>query len=213
MHNQPGILPDLGGKMKYLKIIGLAAAAAMALMAFGVGTASATTLENGTSPFTHPTVLESSLVGSAILETTGGTTLDTCTESTVSGNPDTGSATATVKGAATVTFNKCTKSTTVDNGGELEIHHIAGTSNGTVTGNTFDVTVEAFEGTYCAYGLSKDDTMVHVGTLTGDDHTAKIEINTVVVEVTTDKFLCPNDARWTATYHITNPTGLTVTAG
>jgi hypothetical protein len=200
--------------MKYVKMLGLAAVAAMALMAFGAGTASATTLENGTSPFSHPTIIDASLAATATLETTGGTTLVTCTGGTIEGEASTGSATETVSGSvstANLTWSGCSATVDTTQGGELEIHHIAGTSNGTLTGRTFEVTVNVFGS--CTYGLSNNDTMRHVGTLQGDDHTAKMEISTIVFERTEDKFLCPNEARWTATYHVTTPTGLTVTAG
>lgn len=198
--------------MKYLKIIGLAAAAAMALMAFAAGTASATTLENGTSPYSHVTTLHASLVGTASLESTSGTTLDTCSEGQVKGTASTGSATTTVTGSvstANLTWENCTATTDTLAGGTLEVHHIAGTNNGTVTGSGFEVTVNVFGS--CIYGLGAGS--VDLGVLEGNAHTAKLDIEAVVTEQGADKFLCPNDTVWDATYHVTTPTGLTVTAG
>jgi hypothetical protein len=201
--------------MKHLKTLGLGAAAAMVLTAFGAGNASATTIENGTSPFGHPTIIDASLTGTATLETTGGTTIFSCTGGTIEGEASTGSATETVSGSiatANLTWSGCSSTFTTTQGGDLEIHHIAGTSNGTVTARTFEFTVVAF-GVSCTFGFSSSSTMKHLGTLVGDDHTASMNINTIIFERTEDKFLCPNEARWTANYHVTTPTGLTVTAG
>jgi hypothetical protein len=199
--------------MKYIKMLGLAAMAAMALMAFvGAGTASATTLED--SKGVHPTTISASLIGSAVLSNPAETsTYDTCTEGTVHGEPSTCSATETVKGAAAVSFvtSSCTSTTHATEGGNLEIHHIAKTVNGTVTGNTFKVQVTIF-GVPCTYGLSKTDTNVHVGTLTGSDTTPLMDINTIV-PLREGGFLCPGEARWKATYEVTTPSSLTVTAG
>ena len=200
--------------MKHLRTIALAVMAAMALMAFGAGTASATTLENGTEPFTHPTEIVASLTGTARLTDSNGNLLDTCAGGGVSGPvTQTGSSTETVKGtvaAAGLTWTGCTATTHTLQGGELEIHHIAGTSDGTVTGTTFEVTVNI--GVSCTYGLSTTDTMVHLGTLKGDDHTPVLDIEKTVVK-RGGGFLCPGTAIWDATYHVTSPTGLTVTAG
>lgn len=198
--------------MRYLKMLGLAAAAAMALMAFGAGPAWATTLENGTSPYSHPTQIDLSLVGTTRSDSTGGSTLDTCAGGAIQGIPTTGSATETVRlvvSAANTTWSGCTSTTDTTAGGTLEIHHIAGTSNGTVTGTGFEVTVNIFGS--CTYGLGSG--AVDLGTLKGDDHTAILEIKAVITEQTEDKFLCPNDVIWAATYHVTTPSGLTVTAG
>jgi hypothetical protein len=199
--------------MKYIKMLGLAAMAAMALMAFvGAGTASATTLED--SKGVHPTTISASLLGSATLESTTGsppTVFETCTTGTVHGNPSTGSATTTVTGVATIASGGCTATTHVLGGGDLEIHHITGTSNGTVTGNTFEVTKSMF-GASCVYGLSKTDAMVHLGTLIGSYTTPLMEVNTIL-PLRAGSFLCPSETRWTATYEVTTPSGLTVTAG
>lgn len=66
-------------------------------------------------------------------------------------------------------------------------------------------------GVTCTYGLS-DGPYVHLGTLTGSDTTPILDIDTEVVK-RTGSFICPAKARWQAKYHVTTPTGLTVTAG
>src|SRR5215470_1129708 len=96
--------------MKYVKMLGLAAVAAMGLMAFlGASTASATvacktqlTANCHSSGWAYPagTLWDASLEpgSTAILEaTSGGTLEDTCTESTVAGKQEnTGSSSETI---------------------------------------------------------------------------------------------------------------------
>jgi hypothetical protein len=200
--------------MKHFKTLGSAVLAAMAVMSFAASTASATTTENGTPPYFHPAEIVETLLGSN-WRTASGEVLDTCTGGTLKAVvTQTGSSSTTVKStvaAAGLTWSGCTQTTHTLQGGELEIHHIAGTSDGTVTGTTFEVTI-AILGVSCTYGLSTTDTMVHLGTLKGDDHTPVLEINKPVVK-RSGSFICPGTAVFAATYHITSPTGLTVTAG
>ena len=202
--------------MKHIKAVGFAAMA-MVLMAFvGAGTASATTLDNGSGTMLPSgSSIDTSLVGSAELTNTEGTQiLDTCTGGTMEAvTSNTGSASETVRGVVVpenLTWANCTNPTKTLQGGELEIHWIEGTRNGTVTGTTFEVTVSVF-GVSCIYGLSGNDTMVHAGVLVGSDTEPTIAVNTVVIERTEPKFLCPTSARWRASYRVTSPTGLTVT--
>ncbi|HEX5592860.1 MAG TPA: hypothetical protein VFX35_05885, partial [Solirubrobacterales bacterium] len=154
--------------------------------------------------------------GTATLTTTGGILLDTCTGGGVHGTTaNTGSATETVRGTVAktgVTWFPCTKTTDTLEGGELEIHWISGTKNGTVTGKGFLVTVEvaAELGGSCSYTLGT--TMVDLGTLigstTGD---ATLAINAVVKIGTGQSILCPTSAKWVANYTVTTPTPLHVT--
>jgi hypothetical protein len=135
--------------MKYLKMLGLAAIAALGLMAFlGAGTASATVLcETTVSPcpagwdVAAGTELDFSIEPgtSAVLTDPFGGTIDTCTTGTVKGTTtNTGSATTTVSGHNSVlTFGTvatpCSRTVTVVTAGSLEVHSVAGTDNGTVT--------------------------------------------------------------------------------
>ncbi|HEV2858724.1 MAG TPA: hypothetical protein VGW80_10015 [Solirubrobacterales bacterium] len=208
--------------MKYAKMLGLALVAAAALMAFvGAGTASATKLcKNNLNTTTCSesygtgTVIDATLAGekpSAILETTGGTVLDTCTSSTVKGKTATaGSSTETVKGPIEeLTWGGCTKETKTLTTGELEIHHIAGTDNGTLTAKDTQVTVNGlFENESCVYGAG---TGTDLGVVTGGA-TATITINALVKRVT-GGFSCPAETRWTASYTVTAPKPLYVSVG
>ena len=91
--------------MKYVKSPGVVAAAAMALMAFGVGTASATTL---TSPSgtTYKGEIVASVEGTVTLTESGFGSV-TCTEGVVKGTPNAQSGTTPVTGSiSTLTFGK-----------------------------------------------------------------------------------------------------------
>lgn len=105
--------------MKHVKMLGLAAVAAMALMAVvGAGTASATELcSTNTSPCTgtmYPsgTKIESKLKAGATALLTNNITNVTCKKSTVTGSTtSTGSSTETVLGTiSALTFTECTNS-------------------------------------------------------------------------------------------------------
>jgi hypothetical protein len=200
--------------MKHIRMIGLAAMA-MALMAFvGASVASATTLDNGKGEMLSAgSSLDASLVGSAELTNTAGTqVLDTCTTGTIEGvTENTGSATETVKGEVSpenLTWANCTATTDTTGGGTLEIHWTEG-HNGTVTGTTFEVTVN-ISGVSCNYGLTRVDSMVNVGTLIGSDTEPTLQVNAIVA-LRAGSFLCPTSGRWKAIYRVTSPTGLTVT--
>jgi hypothetical protein len=209
--------------MKYVKILGLAAVAAMALMAsIGAGTASATVLCNvnilttgcttATPPQHYPagTPIHASLPtgNEALLETTGGTILDRCKKSTIKGEvKNAGSSTTTVSGPIqTLTWEECTTTTNTVITGELEIHHIAGTDNGTLTAKNTQVTVVVF-GESCIYGAGAG---LDLGTLKGGSP-ATISINTIVKKVGGGG-LCPAETRWTASYTVNEPNPLYVSA-
>ncbi len=199
--------------MKYIKMLGLAAVAAMALMAFA-GTASATVLESGATKLGAGTEISASLATgtSARLTTTEGTTLNTCTGSTISGKTsNAGGASETVKGsveAKNLTWSGCNNTVDTIEGGELEIHHIAGTTNGTLTAKGFKVNVEIpFFGTTCTYTTGAG---THMGTLTGvSSGNATMDINAIV---TTSSPGCLSSARWVATYTVTKPSPFGVVA-
>ena len=204
--------------MKYVKILGLAAVAAMALMAFiGAGTASATKLhKTGGTVNLGDTLFASLETGtSATLADTAGNPIETCTESKVHGTTTTtGGANETVRGnVSELTFSGgpgCNVTVHQAQNGTLEIHQIGATTNGTVTGSGFEVTIAVF-GTTCVYGLGA--TKVDLGELTGSTTSnATMHIDAVVREQTGDKFLCPNDGRWIAKYEMTTPSPMWVEA-
>ena len=196
--------------MKYLKMLGLAAVAAMAVMAFfGASSASATVLcTTTTTPCGtgwHIDKLEASLKAgtSAKLRSTGGALEATCTkaDSTVE-KTVTGSSTTTATGSvsiANLAWTECAQTTDTLEGGELEVHQISGTDNGTVTAKGFRVTV-VIGGLSCVYGAG---TGIDLGKLTGGED-AILDIEAVVLKQSGSAFLCPSNSVWEGEYTITN---------
>jgi hypothetical protein len=201
--------------MKYLKMLGLAAVAAAALTAFiGGSTASATVLCKTTttpcaSPYAKGTTFVPTLTGSNVMESLGGEILATCTGTSIKVKiENAGSSTSTVSGPVTeMMASNCTNPTTTIKLGSLEIHHIAGTDNGTVTGLFSEVTLAAIFGTSCTYGAG---TSTDVGVLTGGASPV-LKVN-AIVKKTAGSFLCPAETRWTGEYKVTEPTPLYIEA-
>jgi hypothetical protein len=194
--------------MKHLKMISLAALAAMVLTAFvGAGSASATTLEvKGVTQNQSVTIEMSLPAGTSMLwQTTSGGGEVTCARSTMAGKttgPYTG---ATVTAPLTsLTFSNCTHSVTVHKPGTLHISHIAGTTNGTVTISGTEVTV--YHTPIGAYVNFKTGTGTHIGTISG---TACCHGSLPVNAVMNGGFFLPS-AKWVGGYTVTSPTGLGV---
>jgi hypothetical protein len=195
--------------MKYLKTIGLAMAAAMALMAMGgVGSASATTLEVGGVTKNASVSLKMSLKSgtSLIMRDTSGFNLRTCTMSELglsTASPYTG----TVVGGrvSQAGFWICDAPLTVAKMGQLTLEHLPGTTNALA----YLETQLILDST--AYGTVTCETTpgTPLGTLTGvaAGH-ATLDVNTVLD--------CGEEAwttaKWTATYTVTSPTGLGISA-
>jgi len=205
--------------MKYVKMLGLAAVAAAALMAFvGASSASAsvlckTNVTNACGDAWHwpsgTTIAATTETGTkAVLKTTGGAVENEC-DSTITGSTtNTGSSTETVDGnvaIAGLTWTNCKfEPTKTVKGGLLEIHNIAGTSKGTLTASGFEVTTTLF-GISCVY---KTGNGLDVGTLT-EGAPATMDVSTVVTSTT---FGCPGTANWIAKYVMESP-GPTTTLG
>jgi hypothetical protein len=201
--------------MKYVKILGLAAVAAMALMAFGAGTASATKLctEANTTACAKDepvgTVIEATMKAgtSSILETTGGSTLDTCTGMDLTGKTENTNETGKPVGVTVtaLTWTGCTFPTATTALGTLDISHIAGTDNGTLVATGTEVTINTGFFGACTYGAPA--TGLHLGTVTGGNP-ASITINALVPLTKNESGLCPAEARWTGSFTVTKPTPL-----
>lgn len=199
--------------MNYLKLFGLAAVAATALMAFiGAGTASATVIcrtepTAGECPkewdYQTGTKGKASLNAgtTAVLTTTTEEVLVTCTESTVEGTSDnTGSATTTVKSSlSTLTFSGCTHTIDTVSPGLGELHWIPGTNNGTLTTSGTKVTTQ-FAGVSCTYGIG---TGTDMGTTVGGNP-GNLKVNAPIKKVE-GSFLCPSNTVFQAEYVATNP--------
>ncbi|MGN6276953.1 MAG: hypothetical protein ACTHNP_13635 [Solirubrobacterales bacterium] len=198
--------------MKYLKMFGLAAVAAAALMALaGAGTASATVLCHSTStPCAEKWGLGTTLEftvrpgTSGVWTETGGATVATCPEGEIKGNvARVGSETSTVElSVERFVWKSCIHTETLENG-ILEIHGIAGTDNGTVTASGFKFTT-VVNGIDCVYGFPTATTL---GTLTpnAEGH-AVLDINTTMVK-REGSIICPPSLRWTEEFTQTQPSG------
>jgi hypothetical protein len=196
--------------MKHVKMLGLALIAAASVMAFVASSASATALYSGATKQGVGTQIVATLSGSATLKSTGGTLLDTCTGSEIKGKiSNAGGAGVTVSGAIeTLNWGVCTEPTTTTTKGELEIHHISGGINGTLTAKktTVDVNTTIF-GAVCQYTVGE---ALDLGTLNGKT-AGDATITPKVVIPAENTFFCP-DANWEATFNVTSPTPLHVTA-
>lgn len=200
--------------MKHLKMLVVAAAATAAMTAaLGAGTASATVLCKTTttpcgSPYAKGTVLVPSLTGSNQIETLGGTNLVTCTAtSTKITIENSGGAASTVSGPITeLAASGCTTTVQTLKPGSVEIHHIAGTDNGTVTGLFSEITTMIF-GVSCIYGAG---TSIDAGTLTGGENPT-LKVNEIIKRMG-GAMICPAEVRWTASYNVTSPKPLYVEA-
>jgi hypothetical protein len=204
--------------MKCLKILGLAAVAITAMSAFvGVGSASATVL--------CKTALTSGCAGSSwdyaagttfhlsqeagtslLLSSTSGFLEKTCIDSTTKGSTlNTGSSSETVKINVNVyAISGCTNTMETLELGELEIHWISGTDNGTVTARGFKWTTRV-NGIGCVYGYGEG---VDFGILTGGSM-ATIDYHAVVPK-REGSFLCASDVVLDGKYTVTSPEPLYV---
>jgi hypothetical protein len=201
--------------MNYVKVLVPAVVTAGALLAFiGAGTASATVLCSTTAdpcPSAQKWAFQTadfSLAPGTSYNLKepgfGGATIDTCTGGTLEGFMENGNATLTARETvltAGFKLSGCTFKTSTELGGDLEVHKIAGTSNGTVTGTRFRITVLAFGLFTCLYEIRAGQDL---GTLTE----GKPAIFHVEAEFLASGG-CPA-AEWNATYTVTDPIGTTL---
>ncbi len=192
--------------MKYLKMLGLAAIAAMGLMAFvGAGTASATTLfTDSAKTIKYPagTTIHATLVpGTSAELKSGSTVIATCTGSTVHGRTSNETGTYVSGNIEALNWESCSQTTHTIAKGSLHIDYITGSepTSGTVIGTGNSVTLGIF-GTSCTYGTGAGVTL---GTLTSGE-TPVMHINATIPR-TAGGFLCPSTGIWKAEYHVTAP--------
>ena len=195
-------------------MMSLVATATAVIALAGASTALATRLYSGPVALPTGTNIEMSLTGSTSIKTTGGLALETCSGSSVKGQTqNAGGSTETVRIAisrTSMTWLGCSHLTQTIEGGELEIHHIAGTVNGTVTAKGFKFTTTGNFGGSCVYTFGAGTVF---GTLTGKTSgSAVIDINTVIQRESGASSECMEEKVWTGTYAITSPAAVTVTA-
>lgn len=198
--------------MTYGKIIGLAAIAATALMAFvGVSSASATTFcktnesASCASGWNYPasTRIAGSLENGTSMGfyTTSIALENTCTSSTLEGTTNSvgGAGQVIVVSVNSLSFANCSNTIDVLELGELQFGGIEGTTNATVTAKKFRVTMN-LHGVSCTYGAG---TGMVLGILTGGSM-ATLD-GEMVMTKQEGGFLCPETLVWLAKYTITAP--------
>jgi hypothetical protein len=207
--------------MKYLKMLGLAAVAAAALMAFlGAGTASAeTTLCEKTedpcqaaNAVTAGETISASLAAGTKAVLTAGEKKVECSKSGISGKVATATTPTGNVAAKDLTWSECNIPAETVTGGTIGIHH-HGAHNGTVT--VKDFVVKTTEGFISCYWRP---TAAATGTMTaGTPATIKFTDLPVELVDTVDhnsSAFCPaSTGKWNATYQVTNPKSLFVSTG
>lgn len=190
--------------MKYLKLMGLAAIAVAALMAFA-GTASATTLTGaGGATLGTGTSIAASNEGKVILHAPIGTV--ECDGSQLAAKTTNAGGTGVAVSASieTLSFSSCNATVTVLKVGTLSIEG-AGSSNGTLSGTNNEVTVEFSGGLHCIYKTN----VTRLGTVTGSsttNATSTVDISARISRVGgRSGAFCGESAEWTAAYKITDP--------
>jgi hypothetical protein len=210
--------------MKFVKVLGLAAVTAAALMAFlGASSASATILcSEAGGGTTTGTICPSGKAYASGQEihavNVGNVTLDakfkniTCTSSTVKGTTGSEEGTPLTGPEGTLSFGGCNCTVNVLHAGTLTIEWISGSHNGTlVSDGNETTTICTVLGlpVHCTYVTSK----THVGTLTGGtDPTFTASAHIPVDEANSDG-VCPEESTWTATYTVTTPQPLFIAGG
>jgi hypothetical protein len=199
--------------MKHVKKLGLAAAAAMALMALvGVGTASAggVLCSTATNPCTSKwpviTALDFSLQSgtSSHIEDTSGNTLMTCKEATIKGNltanPD-AEGEATVENTAII-WGSCIATTDTTQLGKLRFKAENDEGDGILISDAETRWTTSIFGS-CEYGYTKG---TELGTW--DEQTQTLTINAILTRL--NACLGPKTSIWHATYVKTEPSSTTL---
>jgi hypothetical protein len=196
--------------MKHLKLLGLAAVAAMALIAFpadatATGSVFCTAQESPcpeSKRWAAGTELDFSLKSgaSSLLVDTKGEELDKCSTSTAKGKIE--KAEGVTGPIESLTWESCTFPTKTLKAAQLEVQQIAGTHNGTVRADgTTEVTVNTVFFGSCIYGFTAG---TDIGELK-EGKPATFVVNAIAEKFTGSNFGCPETAKWTAEYTLTEP--------
>jgi hypothetical protein len=215
--NKCALCARQGGSMKHLKSLCLIAVAVAGLMALvGSSMASATVLcknnlntSSCSERYPVGTEFKTTLVGTATLTTSFKNV--SCEEASGNGKLETeGSGTSTPGGIGTGTYSKCGCEVKVLKTGRIEVHHITGTDNGTVTFSGTEVTTNCstiFGNVHCIYVTNSTD----VGALESGNP-ASVKINSADIPRASTNALCDETANLDATFEITAPKPLYVAA-
>lgn len=204
--------------MKYLKMLGPVAVLAMATMAFGAGTASATKLCSvNTSPcpagntYGKGTAIKTQLVTGTTSTMSSGFVNVTCTESTMSGKTTSEGGSGAVTGEiSSATWKGCTSSLGSCTASALKTPWAA-----EVTGSGGNGTLAVQHpgakftcgGTTCEYEASKASLSVTGG------NPAKAKASSISLSKIGGGFLCSSTASWSGEYEVTAPKPLFIVSG
>jgi len=206
--------------MKHLKILGLAAVAAMALSAFAASPASAgvSMLYNGTTTLGAGSKLDFSVPsgGSVNLVDTSGNSLDKCSTSTLKAFVLNSEGLLEIEESVDIpggqvtyglTWSGCTFTTKTIYSGFLEVLWNSGTTGTVRTNLSTEVTINTGLFGSCIYVLFGG---TQVGTLTtASSGAATFDVNAVATRSGSNA-ACPATAKWTGTYTSTEPSNLRV---
>jgi hypothetical protein len=189
--------------MKYLKMLGLAAVAAVVLMALaGAGSASATVLcHKAETPCSQKWSLGTETEFIIKPETkakwfSGINTLMECSSGDLKGKiTNAGNSSETVKmGINTFQWSSCTVGNSTLENGELEVHSITGSTNGTMTLKGFTNRIESTQYGTCVY--TSGATGMDLGTLVASKTGQAIIDIEVVLTKKEGSVLCPSTIEW-----------------
>jgi hypothetical protein len=190
--------------MKYIKMLGLLAMTAAALMVFA-GAACATTL-TAIPPYTGPI----QAVSEGELELHGPIGSLICNESTVEGNIESHGAGVAASGqVATLDFSQCNEHLTVLKRGSLSIVGKNPTGNGTVTWTGAELTIvytSRFGAIHCIYATNNTSFGTIAGAQSSAGH-ATLHIEANIPRVVTSGLCGSDPAELTGSYQFTVPTG------
>jgi len=199
--------------MKYLKMLGLAAVAALALMAVvGARDASATTLKVNGITQTGTVEIGASLEGGTkiIWKDGAGTTLDECFGSEIEGKVTTVTGASVSGPLSKLTISLCSHTTTTLAPGHLSITQIGSTANGTVVSIGAEITIVST--TFGASAVCKTGAGTDIGTLTGATNGTSNTSKFATLDLN-GKISCGilGTSTWTGSYIVTSPVELAVT--
>jgi hypothetical protein len=141
---------------------------------------------------------------SMVITNTSGSIEATCTGGTINGKRGTETSSTVSIELSEWSWSSCSPAATAVAAGSLEIHHIVGTHNGTVTGKGTEWKF-VLSGVNCTFGTG---TGTDLGTLTGGSEPV-LDIN-AVINKTSGSFLCPSTVVLEANLVVTEPHALYV---
>ena len=191
--------------MKYVKMLGLVALAASAMMALGASSASAdvicTNLETPCKAANRVTILKPVAVGTTKL-TTSFKTIE-CNKSQIEGTvTKDGEGNPIEASISTLDFEECNCEIKVLKNGTLKATNIAGTSNATVFSSGAEVTANCstiFGAVHCIYATNN----THLGVVKGGENST-LNVEEAEIPRLPTSAICAEKAKWDAAYKIAN---------